>query len=129
MHTEQVKNAIINGKSFFDQPVKNKFNTYYHTYYYSIQKILTAQGDDYTTGWLLDYNYFKDYYKMITIDISKQQVLDAVPKAKQQINFTGNLKRDGNENTTRNVTRCKNRNDLLQLDFTFKILTFSEACI
>ena len=50
MHTEQVKNAIINGKSFFDQPVKNKFNTYYHTYYYSIQKILTAQGDDYTTG-------------------------------------------------------------------------------
>ena len=66
---------------------------------------------------------------MITIDISKQQVLDAVPKAKQQINFTGNLKRDGNENTTRNVTRCKNRNDLLQLDFTFKILTFSEACI
>ena len=129
MHTEQVKNAIINGKSFFDQPVKNKFNTYYHTYYYSIKKILTAQGDDYTTGCLLDYNYFKDYYKMITIDISKQQALDAVPKAKQQINFTGNLKRDGNENTTRNVTRCKNRNDLLQLDFTFKILKFLEACI
>ena len=33
-----------------------------------IQKITTGQGDDYTTGCLLDYNYFKNYYKMIAID-------------------------------------------------------------
>ena len=48
------------------------------------------------TGCLLDYSYFKDYYKMIAIDWSKQQVLDANPRAIQQINFTANLDRAGN---------------------------------
>ena len=43
------------------------------------------------TGCLLDYNYYKKYYKMIAIDLSKQQALDADPKAIQQISFTGNL--------------------------------------
>ena len=52
---------------------------------------MTDQGDDHTTGCLLDYNYFKNYYNMIAIDLSKQQALDADPKAKQQINFIGNL--------------------------------------
>ena len=55
------------------------------------KKIATGQGDDYTTGCLLDYNYFKNYYKMIATDLSKQQALDADPKAIQQIHFTGNL--------------------------------------
>ena len=59
--------------------------------YDSIRKIATGQGDDYKTGCLLDYNYFKNYCKMIAIDLSKQQALDADPKAIQQINFTGNL--------------------------------------
>ena len=58
--------------------------------YDNIRKILTGEGDDSTTGCLLDYNYFKNYY-MIVIDLSKQQALDADPKAIQQINFTGNL--------------------------------------
>ena len=57
----------------------------------SVQKIATGQGDDYTTGCLLDYNYFKNCYKVMAIDLSKQQVLDADLKAIQQINFTGNL--------------------------------------
>ena len=78
---------------------------------------------------MLDYNYFRDYYKMITIDLSKQQALDANPKAKQQINFTGNLKIDGNENKARNATSSKNRNNLLQLSFILKMSTFLEACI
>ena len=56
-----------------------------------LKNIPTDQGDDYTTGCLLDYNYFKKYYKMIAIDLSKQQALDADPKAIQQINFTGDL--------------------------------------
>ena len=51
----------------------------------NIRKIATGQGDDYTTGCLLDYPYFKDNYKMITVDLSKQQALDA---DHQQINFT-----------------------------------------
>ena len=43
------------------------------------------------TSCLLDYNYFKKYYKMIAIDLTKQQALDADPKAIQKINFTENL--------------------------------------
>ena len=50
--------------------------------YDSIRKITTGQGDH-----LLDYNYFKSYYKMVAIDLRKQQALDADPKAIQQISF------------------------------------------
>ena len=64
--------------------------------YENIKKITIDQGDDYTTGCLLDYSYFKNYYKMIAIDLSNQQALDADPRAIQQINFTANLDRAGN---------------------------------
>ena len=64
--------------------------------YENIRKISAGQGDDYTTGCLLDYTYLKKYYKMIAIDSSKKQVLVADPKAIQQINFTENLDRAGN---------------------------------
>ena len=64
--------------------------------YENIRKVATGQGDHYTTGCLSDYTCFKKYYKMIAIDLSKQQALDADPKAIQQINFTGNLDRAGN---------------------------------
>ena len=84
-------NVMIDGKNFFDQPVKNNKVTYEN-----IRKIATGQGDDYTTGCLLDYTYFKKYYKMIAVDLSKQQALDADPKTIQQINFTANLDRAGN---------------------------------
>ena len=79
------------GKNFFDQPIKSELKTYEN-----IRKIATGQGDDYTTGCLLDYSYFKDYDKMIAIDLSKQQVLDADPRVIQQINFTVNLDEAGN---------------------------------
>ena len=82
---------MIDGKNFFDQPVKNNKVTYGN-----IRKIATGQGDDYTTGCLLDYIYFKNYCKMIAVNLSKQQVPDADPKAIQQINFTANLDRAGN---------------------------------
>ena len=72
--------------NFFDQPIKNVLKTYEN-----IKKIATGQGDDYTTGCLLDYPYFKIYYKLIAIDLSKQQKLDAEPKAIEQNGFTGNL--------------------------------------
>ena len=84
-------NVMINGENFFDQPIKNNKATYEN-----IRKIATAQGDDYTTGCLLDYPYFKDSYKMIAVDLGKQQALDADPRAIQQINFTANLDRAGN---------------------------------
>ena len=78
-------------KTFFDQPIKNKKATYEN-----IRKIATGQGDDYTTGCLLDYSYFANTYKMIAVDLSKQQALDADLRAIQQINFTVNLDRAGN---------------------------------
>ena len=84
-------NVMIDGRNFFDQPINSDLKTYEN-----IRKIATGQGDDYTTGCLLDYSYFKDYYKTIAVDLSKQQVLDADPRAIQQINFTANLDRAGN---------------------------------
>ena len=63
--------------------------------YENIRKIAIGQGDDYRTGCLIDYPYFKESYKMIAIYLSKQQALDADPKATQQINFTVNLDRAG----------------------------------
>ena len=68
-------------KNFFDQPLKSDMRTYD-----SILKIATGQGDDYTTGCLLDYNYFNKHYKMIALNLSKQQVLDADLKAIQRDN-------------------------------------------
>ena len=59
---------MIDGQNCLDQPVKNDLRTYD-----KIQKIAIGRGDDYTTGCLLHYNYFKYYYKMIAIDLSKQK--------------------------------------------------------
>ena len=56
----------------------------------SIRKIATGQLDDYTAGCFLEYNYFKNYYKMIAIELSKQQAIDADLKTIQQIDFTEN---------------------------------------
>ena len=72
-------------KNCFDQPVKYDLRTYEN-----IQKIETGQRDDYTTGCLLDNNYFKNYHKMTSIGLSKQ-ALNVDTKALQQINFTQSL--------------------------------------
>ena len=82
---------MINGENFFDQPIKNNKVTYEN-----IRRIATGKGDDYTTGCFLDYPYISYIYKMIAIDISKQQALDTDPRAIQQIYFTANLYRAGN---------------------------------
>ena len=83
---------MIKGENLFNQPIKNNKVTYEN-----IRKIATGQGDDYTTGCLLDYPYFADTYKMIEVDLSKQQALDADPRGIQQINFTANLDGAGNK--------------------------------
>ena len=71
-------NVLINGKSFFDFPVKNKEEAY--------EKIIEmSNNNDYTTGNLLDFGYFKKTYKLIAVDLSKQTKL----KNPQQINFIG----------------------------------------
>ena len=82
---------MMNGENAFDRPIKNNKVTHEN-----IRKIATGQGEDYTTGCLLDYPYLKDTYKMIVADLSKQQILDSDPRAVEPINFTANLNRAGN---------------------------------
>ena len=72
---------MVDGRNFFDQPINSTNKTYEN-----IRKIATGKGDDYTAGCLLDYPYFKANYKMIAIDLSRQNELDADPRAIQQIN-------------------------------------------
>ena len=71
---------MIDGQSIFDPAIRSNLVTYDN-----IRKIATSQRDD--------YNYFKNYYKMMATDFSKNQALDADPKAIQKINFTGNRDR------------------------------------
>ena len=87
-------NVMIDGKILFDHPIKYIIRTYD-----SIRKIVTGQGDDYTTGCLLSYDYFQDYYNMISIDLSTQQALDADPKPIQKNNFRRNLAQERNLGT------------------------------
>ena len=73
-------NVLIDGKSFFDLPVKNEEEAY--------EKIIDmSNNNDYTTGNLLDFAYFKENYRLIAIDLSKQTKL----KDPQQISFIGKL--------------------------------------
>ena len=83
-------NVMINGGNYFDQPIKDNKVTYEN-----IRKVATGRRDDHTTGCLLYYPYFRDSYKMVAIDLSRQQALNADPRAIQQINFTANLDRAG----------------------------------
>ena len=86
-------NVMIDGKNFFDQPINSMTKTYEN-----IRKITTGQGDDYATSCLIDYSYFENHYKMIAIDLSKQEDLEADPRVIQQISFTANLDNyDGNK--------------------------------
>ena len=79
-------NVLIDGRNFYGQPIKDQIKKYDE-----IRKIATGKRDDYTTGRLLDYQYFKGHYKLIAVDLSKQKELDADPRAIQQIEFYGKL--------------------------------------
>ena len=104
-------NVMINGRIFLDQTIKNNLKSYNN-----IRKIATGQGDDYPTGYLLDYLYFKKYFKLLAIHLSKQQKLDADPKAIQQINVTGNLSRAEGATMFFIIKTVK----VLDLDFSFR---------
>ena len=71
-------------RNFYDQPINDLIKQYDE-----VRKVSTGYGDDYTTGCLLDYAYFKDNYRLIAVDLSKQKALDADPRAIQQIVFQG----------------------------------------
>ena len=79
-------NVLVNGKSFFDVPVKNKEEAY--------KKIIEiSKNNDYTTGNLLDYEYFSKHYKLIAIDLSKKIELGS-SDLNQKNNSVGKLEDD-----------------------------------
>ena len=80
-------NVLIDGRNFYDQPISDQIKNYDE-----IRKIAKEIGDYYTTGCLLDYQYFKDHYQVTAVDLSKQKELDADPRAIQQIEFYGTLR-------------------------------------
>ena len=76
------KYVIIDGRNFYDNPIESDIEKYRE-----LKKVMVGKGKDYTTGSLLDYDYFKKHYKLIAVDLSKQKELDTDPRAIQQIEF------------------------------------------
>ena len=77
-------NIEIDGWNFYDQSINDLIKQYGE-----IRKISIGQGDDYTTGCLLNFSYFEKNYKLIAADLSKQKAFDADSRAIQLVIFTG----------------------------------------
>ena len=75
-------NVIIDGRNFYDNPIESDVEKYRE-----LKKVMIGKGEDYTTGSLLDFNYFDKHYKLVAVDLSKQKELDADPRTIQQIEF------------------------------------------
>ena len=75
-------NVIIDGRNFYDNPIESDIENYRE-----LKKVMIGKGEDYTTGSLLDFNYFDKNYKLVAVDLSKQKELDADPRAIQQTEF------------------------------------------
>ena len=80
-------NIEIDGRNFYNQPINDLIKQFDE-----VRKVSTGQGDDYKTGCLLDFAYFKTNYRVIAADLSKQKALDATSTAIQQIIFIGKIK-------------------------------------
>ena len=80
-------NVIIDRRNFYDNPIESDIEKYRE-----LKKVMIGKGEDYTTGSLLDYDYFKKHYKLVAVDLSKEKELDADPRAIQQIEFKYMLK-------------------------------------
>ena len=92
-------NIEIDGRNFYDQPINDSIKQYDE-----VRKISTGQGDDYTTGCLLDFAYFEKNYRLIAVDLSKQKALDTDSRAIKQIIVTGKIK--ATEANTRVIIYC-----------------------
>ena len=75
-------NVIIDGRNFYDNPIESDIEKYRE-----LKKVLIGKGEDYTTGSLLDFNYFDKHYQLVAVDLSTQNELDMDPRAIQQIEF------------------------------------------
>ena len=76
------KYVSIDERNFYDNPIESDIEKYRE-----LKKVMIGKGEDYTTGSLLDFNYFDKNYKLVAVDLSKQKELDADPRAIQQIEF------------------------------------------
>ena len=75
-------NVVTDGRNFYDNPIESDIEKYRE-----LKKVMIGKGEDYTTGSLLDFNYFDKHYKLVAVDLSKQKELDTDPRAIQQIEF------------------------------------------
>ena len=82
-------NVIIDGSNFYVNPIERNIEKYRES-----KKVMIGKGEDYTTGSLLDFNYFNEHYKLVAVDLSKQKELDTDPRAIQQIEFKYMLQTD-----------------------------------
>ena len=80
-------NVLMDSRNFYDQPTDDQIKKYDE-----IRKTAKGKGGDYTTGCLLDYQYFRDHYQLIAADFITEKELDADPRTIQQIEFYGMLK-------------------------------------
>ena len=80
-------NITIDGRNMFESPIKAEDRRGYE----NLRDVMIGNGDDYTVGSLMDYDYFANTYKIIAVDLSRQKVLDADPRAIQQINLKGSI--------------------------------------
>ena len=88
-------NVVIDGRNFYDNLIENDIEKYRE-----LKKVMIGKGEEYTTGSLLDYDYFKKHYKLIVVDLSQQKELDADPRAIQQIEFKYMLEGNNDNNST-----------------------------
>ena len=88
-------NVIIDGRNFYDNPVESDIEKYRE-----LKKVMIGKGEDYATGSLSDYDYFKKHYKLIAVDLSKQKGLDADSRAILQIGFKYMLEGNDDNNST-----------------------------
>ena len=75
-------NVIIDGRNFYDNPIESDIEKYRE-----LKTVMIGKGEDYSTGSLLDYNYFEKHHQLVAVDLSKQKELDADPRVIQQIEF------------------------------------------
>ena len=89
-------NILIDGRNLYDQNISDDFKKYKE-----LRKVMIGRGEDYTTESLLDYGYWKNNYKLICCDLSKQKALESNPRKHQQAEFVYKL------DNTRNVGKTK----------------------
>ena len=93
-------NVIIDGRNFYDNPIESDIEKYRE-----LKKVMIGKGEDYTTGSLLDSNYFKKHFKLVAVDLSKQKELDTDPRAIQQIEFKYILQTDSTIGYSKNLKK------------------------